>query len=119
MRVELPSGGWAEIREKLRPGDRFALQDAPTVVVTDGKVVVRDAAANGTRALLARLITAWSFPGNPAMILGASVDALDEVMDLDDWDALEDAVAPLAGKARGRVPNPSEPSPTNAITSGS
>lgn len=126
MEIPLPSGNKVVIRDKLRPGDRFAVQDAPDVIVTaDKTVVVRNAAANTMPAFLARVVESWTFPGDPAHILAAGARGLDDVMDLDDWDALEKAVAPLLEKARPEQADPnsrqrlSGSSPQNEITAGS
>ena len=123
MKIDLPSGGWVECRERLGPGDRFAIQDGPDVIVEEGRTVVRNAASNSLRGFLARIVTAWSFPGDPAVILG-SAKALDEIFDIDDWDKLERDTQPLFEKARPpQVPNtrgPSRPSsPQSEITSAS
>jgi hypothetical protein len=100
VEIELPSGNKVVVREKLRPGDRFAVQDAPDVIVQQDKtVVVRNAAANTLPAFLARVIESWTFSGDPALVLQAGARGLDDVMDLDDWDYLEKAVAPLLKKA--------------------
>ena len=125
MEINLPSGNKVVIRERLLPGDRFAVQDAPDVIVqADKTVVVRNAAANTMPAFLARVIESWTFPGVPAQVLAAGARGLDDVMDLDDWNALEEGVKDLLEKARPEQPDPnSRPqlpgsSPRSEITSG-
>jgi hypothetical protein len=124
VEIELPSGNKVVVRDRLSPGDRFAVQDAPDVIVQQDKtVVVRNAAANTLPAFLARVIESWTFPGDPALVLASGARGLDETMDLDDWDFLERAVAPMLEKARppqdpnGRRPLPGS-SRQSEITSG-
>jgi hypothetical protein len=123
--IELPSGNKIVVRDKLRPGDRFAVQDAPDVIVqADKTVVVRNATANTLPAFLARVIVSWTFPGDPKLVLAAGARGLDDVMDLDDWDALEEGVKDLLEKARPEQPDPNSrrplpgSSPRSEITSG-
>lgn len=125
MDIPLPSGNHVVFKDKLRPGDQTAVQDAPDVIVQpDRTIVIRNAAANTMPAFLARVIESWSFPGDPAHVLAAGMRGIDETMDLDDWNALRDAAEPLLEKVRGEQPAPNSLSKSPAtgqqseITSG-
>lgn len=106
MRVDLPSGTsdrpvWVDIREDLKAADKIAVQGAISVTVdTEGLTHSRGGLENAMRnALLARLITDWSFreQGIPIPAQHAvGPDVIPEVItDLDDYDALSDAVQPM------------------------
>jgi hypothetical protein len=98
MRVELPSGGWVELRTKLKARDLFAVRQAVQLDTDeDGirkvSVGIMDQMRN---ALLTRVILAWSFDEripseNP------DPEALHE-LEVDDYNALERAVSPLMDK---------------------
>lgn len=123
--IDLPSGNKVVVREKLRPGDQAAVDDAPDVILRpDKSIVIRNATANTLPALLARVIESWTFPGNPQHVLAAGMDAVDEVMDIDDWNCLRDKTKPLLDKLRPEPAPNSRPlssgnSQQNEITSGS
>jgi hypothetical protein len=108
-RVELPSGNWVEYREQLKAIDRFAVQDAITMQIKDGTNVTSLGIANDIRnALLGRIITGWSFPGQfPAQVkdMIAADQVIGEAMDLDDYNCLADAVQPLVEKVSGARTN--------------
>lgn len=102
-RVDLPSGAWVEYRDTRKAGDRFAVNDAQTVVYeerADGTVRRTQTGGMVDRmilALLHRVITAWSFPGVPvpSQNIAGMEDLIDSVMDGEDYDALAEAVGPL------------------------
>jgi hypothetical protein len=105
-RIELPSGNWIEYRDRLLAADRFAVQAVARVELKDsGNSASFLEMQNDMRnALLGRIITKWSYSGpvpsedsfRPAdMVIG-------EIMDLDDYSALEKAVEPLMDKISGR-----------------
>jgi hypothetical protein len=112
-RVELPSlregseteHNWVEYREHLKAIDRFAVQDAITMQIKDGTNVTSLGIANDIRnALLGRIITGWSFPGQyPAQVkdMVPPDTVIGEAMDLDDYNVLADAVQPLVEKVSG------------------
>ncbi len=113
MRVDLPSGAWVEFRDDLMAQDRFDVQAAATVAVSDstGQTTLSPLAMlNQQRnALLARVITGWSLAeqgipipaNNPggAAIIGAALT-------LRDYNALETAIEPLFAEIRGRADGP-------------
>ena len=113
-RVELPSGGWIEFRDKLKAGDRFAVQAVAKVELgsgTDDKRVASFLEMNNDmrNALLGRIITAWSFPDPiPSQNSFAAADVvIGNVLDLEDYAALEKEVEPLMDLIQGRnVPDP-------------
>lgn len=120
MRVELPSGNWAEVREKLGAADKWAIGSGYTVTVKDGATIVPgNVGALQMKAFLGSVITAWSFEGIPVPSQNmAGADVLEHVFagGLDDWNALEDAVAPLFQKVAGR-PNQQPPATTPSSSS--
>jgi hypothetical protein len=116
-RIELPSGGWVEYRDQLKASDRFAVQAVAKIEVKAGTATRGTAAPPDTRvaailemlndqrnALLGRIITAWSFQDAvPAQNDFAAADVIiGNVLDLDDYAALEEAVQPLMDKIAGR-----------------
>jgi hypothetical protein len=105
VQVTLPSGNTVDLRDKLTAKDKFAVQavirlslDTATGLQESSGSLVNDM----RNALLGRLITAWSFSwpipdnnaGNPL-----------EELDLDDYDALSEAVEPMLEKVVGTNPN--------------
>ena len=119
-RIELPSTqsdgspNWVEYRDKLKAGDRFAVQAAAKVELGSGTDDKRVASflemQNDMRnALLGRIITEWSFPDPiPSANSFAAADVvIGNVLDLEDYAALEKAVEPLMDLIQGRnVPDP-------------
>lgn len=119
-RIELPSTQtdgehhWVEYRDKLKAGDRFAVQAVAKVELGSGTDDKRVASflemQNDMRnALLGRIITAWSFPDPiPSQNSFAAADVvIGNVLDLEDYAALEKAVEPLMDLIQGRnVPDP-------------
>jgi hypothetical protein len=100
-RVELPSGGWIEYRTGLKASDKFAVQDAVVLEYTDGEArKIRGGTTNVMRnALLARIITAWSFEGIPIPAQNiAGVDTLGDTLDIDDYNVLAEDVSSLLDK---------------------
>jgi hypothetical protein len=113
MRVELPSGGWVEYREKLMAGDKFAVQDAISLEFKDGVNRVALGTVNDQRnALLGRIITNWSFGQTPDQLktLQAADVVIGNALDLDDYNTLSEAVEPLLSKVMGtQVADPKKP----------
>jgi hypothetical protein len=103
VRVELPSGCWVEIRDKLMAGDKFAVQGSFNVKVIDGEQVMPGSITNLMRnALLTETITAWGGPGLegipvPSANLGGA-DIIGTHLDIDDYNCLVDAVEPMLEK---------------------
>lgn len=113
MRIDLPSGGWVEVRDKLKAADRFATQNSVTFSLDDGKIQQPGGMTNTVRnALLAGIIEDWSLteqgiPIPAKHVAGAGI--LGE-LDLDDYNALSDAVEPLLQKVSWTAPNQPKPS---------
>ena len=106
MRVELPSGGWVEYREKLMAGDKFAVQDAISIEFKDGTNRASMGLMNDQRnALLGRIITNWSFGQTPEQLkqLQAADVVIGNAMDIDDYNVLAEEVDPLLNKVMGTV----------------
>lgn len=98
MKVDLPSGNWAELRTRLRGRDKLAVQRAVQFEVTRGATTQHISAAVQTEmayALLGEVILAWSFDGITIPVNHPNgADVLLE-LDLEDLNALEAAVAPM------------------------
>lgn len=100
-RLDLPSGAWVEYRTNLKAQDRFDVQDAVILEYdSEDKRKVRAGVTNLMRnALLTRIITAWSFEGVPVPSVNiAGLDTIGDIFDIDDYNALSEAVAPLLEK---------------------
>jgi hypothetical protein len=111
LKVDLPSGGYIEFRDTLKAKDKFKVQDSLRFKVQDGKEQeVSGGITNQMRnALLASLITAWSLDAPlPSADLAAGTAAIGD-MDIDDYNALQEAVEPLLEKVSFR-PNRETPS---------
>lgn len=114
-RIELPSGAWIEYRDALKVRDRFAVQEVAKVDIREeGNSTSFLAMQNDMRnALLARIITAWSYPVPvPSLNSFQAADVIiGEQMDLEDYSALEEEIQPLMDKIAGRgTSNPKKPS---------
>lgn len=112
-KVELPSGGWVEYREKLMAGDKFAVQDAIAVEIKDGANKTTLGSLNDIRnALLGRIITNWSYGQTPDQLktLQAADIVIGNAMDIDDYDVLAESIQPLVDKILGNaVKDPKKP----------
>ena len=103
-RVELPSGGFVEYRDKLMSSDKFAVQDAVSLEFKDDVNRASLGLMNDQRnALLGRIITAWSFGQTPDQLkqLQAADVVIGNALDIDDYNALAEAVQPLLEKIIG------------------
>ena len=106
----MPSGTWAELRDKLQAGDKFAVQSGYTVEWQDGKQFIPSGVANTMmRNLLGAIITSWGGPGLEGVPVPAQnfagIGVLDQ-LDIDDYEALSDKAAPLLTRLVGPRPNP-------------
>ena len=64
MRVEMPSGAWAEPETNSTAGDQFAIQSGFTVEWQDGKQLMPSGVSNTMmKNLLGDIITTWGGPG--------------------------------------------------------
>jgi len=112
LNVDLPSGQKVEIRDKLKAKDRFAAQAAMRIHMTaEGDQDATGAIVNDMRnALLTTLIQSWTVTGDDGQVMpvpkeapvvnamtGETRDVLGE-MDIDDYNALADAIQPLMNK---------------------
>lgn len=110
LRIDLPSKqpdgttpNWVEVRDRLSVQDRIEANAALTFRFEPGpdNTEVRTMTGGSDDkmriALLGRIITAWSFPGipAPAQNIASPEDLIDSVLDLDDYEAVCDAIAPL------------------------
>ena len=120
MRVELPSGAWVELRDKLSLQDRWAMGGGITITQRDGvQYLPANISDLQMKGFLGSVIEAWSFPGIPVPSQNiAGADILGQVFtDLDDFDALEEAVQPLFQKAARNRPNPKPAATTPSSSS--
>jgi hypothetical protein len=104
-KIELPSGAWVEYRDQLKALDKFVVQDAVFLNIKDGGVSQALGFQNDIRnALLGRIITNWSYnaptPAGAKDIAAADV-IIGEAMEIDDYNALAEAVQPLVDKVSG------------------
>jgi len=112
-RIELPSmlnadeHNWVTVRTTLKASDRFEVQKVAKLTMTgEANLAAYLEMENDMRnALLGRIITAWSYPAPiPSENSFAAPDrVIGDVMDLDDYAVLEEAVEPLMLKISGRV----------------
>jgi hypothetical protein len=106
VRIDLPSGNWVDIDDKLKAKHRFAVQEAVKFKIPgDDSPDRRQEIAGGVQntmrnALLTEIITAWSFEGIPIprMNIAPGPDVIGEVMDLDDYNELADKIQFLLDK---------------------
>lgn len=112
--IELPGGATVDIRDKIKAGDKFAVQDAARMSL-DTVTGLQETAVgivNVMRnALLKQVIKTWTVcddDGNqmPTPANAGDRDVLAD-MDLDDYNALSDAVEPMLSKVMNTAPNPS------------
>lgn len=111
MKVDLADGAWAEIRDKLKGKDKFAIHRALTFDITDNGVAQKASAelmTLMTTTLLSQVITSWSFP-EPVPSESDNPRGVLEELDLDDYNTLEEAVKPLLDKVM-KFPNRATPS---------
>ena len=99
-RVQLPSGAWVEYRDELTTLDRFAVEEALTVMVgANGKQQVSLGVLNDQRTrLLGRIVTDWSYPFPIPADMADLVDAkilIGELLSLRDYNQLVNAIQPL------------------------
>lgn len=110
MDVTLPSGAIVTLRDKLTARDKFATQSAARLSLdtTTGMQESNGSFLNDMRnALLKQLITSWTFGW---LIPSASAEDTLGDLDIDDYDALADAVEPMMEKVMGTGPNRRAPS---------
>ncbi len=106
MKVDLPSGQSAEVRTALKAKDKFAVQGAISGASQDGSVL-----SLMETALLGRLLESWTYEEDlPSRHTCAECatsalkrhehvrDLFGEVMDLDDYNALEKVISPMLAK---------------------
>jgi hypothetical protein len=105
----MPSGAWAELRDKLQAGDKFATQSGFTVEWQDGKQLMPSGVSNTMmKNMLGVVITTWGGPGLEGIPIPsqnfAGPDILD-TLDIDDYEALSTAAEPLLRKLVMPRPN--------------
>lgn len=106
-RVELPSEAWVEYRTELMAGDRFVVQDAVKIEMGDAGIRSFSLGTENDQrnALLARIITNWSYPGLKPdandVVSGARI--IGNTMPLKDYNVLSKEVEPLLKEISGFV----------------
>jgi hypothetical protein len=127
LKTIFESGAWVEHRpvQDLKAKDKDAVSSAVKMAIpltdegefdrSQGMVFSGAMQLAARNAVIARVITSWSF-GTPVPVYEAGevhgADAIDEIP-LDDFNELEDLIAPYLAKLRQR------PSPKGATTSAS
>jgi hypothetical protein len=118
LRVELPSGGWVEIRDKLMAGDGFQVRRAAKITQGADSTTFspKEMEDDQRNTLLGLIITGWSFPVPvPSQNSFAAADVvIGNAMDLDDYAFLAEAVQPLMDKidGKGARPDPKQQPPS-------
>lgn len=104
MDITLPSNATVTLRDKLTAKDKFTVQqsirlslDTATGLQESTGSIVNDM----RNALLANIITAWSYD---LPLPSVQLSSLDE-LDLDDYNAISDAVEPMLNKVVNSGPN--------------
>jgi hypothetical protein len=115
-KITLTKGAWVEYREELKAGDRFAAQAAASQEIIDGNVKISALGFQNSirNALLARIITGWSYtvpvPAQNDFVQDKEA-YIGDTMSLKDYNLLADAVQPLVDEISGVVvEDPKEPS---------
>lgn len=105
MRVELPSGNWVEVREELKGRDRTATRSALKFLIKDKKEqeMGADVMDRMHDALLASIITSWSYP-EPIPAEQGGADAVAD-LDIDDYSELHKQTQHLEKKVNFKNPN--------------
>lgn len=115
MRVELPEGNWAEFREitDLKAGDAKAIRRATKFKVKDGAVdeIPMSIADDQMDALLARIITMWSYTHGHPLVVSTALDDIP----LEAYNILVEAATPYkeAVDNAGKSSTQSETESTN------
>jgi len=112
MRVELSSGSWVEVRDRLQGGDRTAVNTLVRITVKQGddrieQEVGGDLTDRMHDTLLANIITGWSYP-EPIPSQGGGVDAV-AALDLDDYLELHAKTDALLKRVTAKLPNRETP----------
>lgn len=113
-RIELPSmsadgetHNWVEYRDVLKASDRFEVQKVARLEMKEEANLASflEMQNDMRNALLARIITSWSFPVPiPAQNSFSAADKIiGDLLDLDDYSVIEREVEPLMDKISGRV----------------
>ena len=123
MRVEMPSGAWAELRDRLQAGDKFATQSGFTVEWQDGKQLMPSGVSNTMmKNLLGAVIENWGGPGLegiPVPSRNIAGSGILDTLDIDDYEALAEAAEPLLRKLVMPRPNQQAGSSTTPSSSSS
>lgn len=106
MRIELPDGNWADVRDALLGKDKTAAHKVMQFVIKEGQEQVMDASVMDKMhdALLANIITAWSFDQPIPSRCESPVDAVGE-LDIDIYNELHAKTAHLMKKVNFKAPN--------------
>lgn len=102
MKVALPSGHEAELRDQILAGDKRAANAAIELHMDadGGRLVSVSMTDNVKYALLTRLIVSWDV-GQPVPGMVVDPVGLLDSLPLDDLDALSDAIDPLYKRIMG------------------
>lgn len=112
MRIELSSGSWVEIRDKLQGGDRLAVNTLIRLKIKEGEQrteqeITVDLTDRMHDVLLTRLITAWSFP-EPIPSQGGGDETM-AALDIDDYLELHEKTEAIFKRVTAKRPNREAP----------
>jgi hypothetical protein len=113
MRIDLPSGAWAELLDKYKGSLAGKVRGCIMIEVTNGRTLVPgDLGTRQADAFLRETITDWSLaaegvpiPRTPGPNGADRTDVIGDSLDSDDYAALHEQVQPLVLRVLGR-PNP-------------
>jgi hypothetical protein len=109
VRVELPSGAWIDLRDKLLAEDLWEIQGSIKVSVSaDGEQTITSGVQNAFRkALLKQVITNWSFEGTPIPANNpGGAEVMGKLLDAKDWNHLCEVTQPMLDEASYRPNQP-------------
>lgn len=104
MRIDLPSGGWADVKEwdQVR-GVKRAIRG-----VQDSDMRLGERANAAHTALMAKIVTAWELPYLPGAPLPSEDPAVVDDLDDDDNDALEKHLEQVWERIQGKPVTPDD-----------
>ena len=120
MKVALPSGHEADLRDQVLAGDKYAANEAIKVEVQDDGTRVLSASMTDQvkYALLTRLIVSWDI-GQPVPSMVVDPVGLINSLPLDDIEALADAIEPIYNRVMGIKSGDNGEGPKVRVISGS
>jgi hypothetical protein len=102
VKVTLPSGHEADLRDQVLAGDKYAANEAIKVEIQDDgtRVLTASMTDQVKYALLTRMIVSWDI-GQPVPSMVVDPVGLINSLPLDDIEALSDAIEPVYNRVMG------------------